>query len=710
MRRKLMSFAVCFLLLLTFFIGIDMDFEIASTARGATLYVGGGGSGNYSTIQDAVDAANPGDTVYAYRGKYLENVVVDKTINLTGEDRDNTTIDGSLGDDVIRVEAHWVNISGFRVNKGSTGIELADVHNCKVFNNNVSTNDNQGIWLLRSIDNEITSNKALYNYMGICLTDSLDNDITGNNVSENDYGISLNDGSGNNITNNILYANNDFGMWLHGSTNNNSIVNNNISLGEKTGIYLSGSAGNDLQGNTMKYNGIRIGGDEVRHWNTHNIDTSNTVNGKPVQYWKNQTGGIVPLGAGQVILANCSNVKIEGQELTNGTVGIQLGFSSSNIIVGNNASSNNFEGIHLFKSNENTIISNFVSSNLQYSGINIDYSEQNNITDNYVSLNIVGIDLYNSDYNLITYNTVFLNDFRGISLRYSSMNGIIGNTVSSNGDYGIYLKTDSSNNSVYHNNIIDNAFQAYDDTNKSNQWDNGYPSGGNYWSDFDNSSEGAYDDYQGINQDVSGSDGIVDNGTIGGGGTNPYAIDNDSQDNYPLINLTKNYIFLYQGWNLISNPRIQPDTNPGTVLSSITGHYKSIQWYNTTDTNDPWKHNCTTKPQHLNDFDSIDPLIGFWIYITEPGGVLLEYFGARPSVSQNIPLHTGWNMVGFPSINNKNRSAALNNLTFGIEVDAIWAFDGSKQSWEAVGPGNDFIIGKGYWIHATQDCTWEVPL
>ncbi|UCE72924.1 MAG: hypothetical protein JSV56_07760, partial [Methanomassiliicoccales archaeon] len=71
MKRKLSSFSVCLILILTILIGIEMEFEMTATARGATLYVGGGGPGNYTVIQDAVNAANPGDTVFVYNGKYL---------------------------------------------------------------------------------------------------------------------------------------------------------------------------------------------------------------------------------------------------------------------------------------------------------------------------------------------------------------------------------------------------------------------------------------------------------------------------------------------------------------------------------------------------------------------------------------------------------------------------------------------------------------
>jgi nitrous oxidase accessory protein NosD len=87
---------------------------------------------NYTSIQDAIDNATVGDTVFVYNGTYYENVIVYVTINLTGEDWNTTIIDGQWNGDVIRVEADYVNITGFTVKRSGnqssspydSGIEL----------------------------------------------------------------------------------------------------------------------------------------------------------------------------------------------------------------------------------------------------------------------------------------------------------------------------------------------------------------------------------------------------------------------------------------------------------------------------------------------------------------------------------------------------------------------------------------------------------
>jgi parallel beta-helix repeat protein len=132
----------------------------------------------------------------------------------------------------------------------------------------------------------------------------------------------------------------------------------------------------------------------------------------------------------------------------------------------------------------------------------------------------------------INHNTISSNDW-GIILNGSSYNIITDNDITLNSHYGAYLNNTTHDNSIYHNNFIDNCLeypatgpQAYDN-GTSNDWDDGYPSGGNYWSDYNET-----DSYGGPSQNLSGSDGI---------GDTHYDIDNDlvgisePQDRYPMM-------------------------------------------------------------------------------------------------------------------------------------------------------------------------------
>jgi hypothetical protein len=102
--------------------------------------------------------------------------------------------------------------------------------------------------------------------------------------------------------------------------------------------------------------------------------------------------------------------------------------------------------------------------------------------------------------------------------------------------------------------------------------------------------------------------------------------------------------------------------------------------------------------------------MGFWIHTTEPNGVIFEYSGTQPTVNQSITLHPGWNMVGYPSLSSYNRTAGLNNLTFDTHIDSIWTYDSAKQKYKQLTASDYFEIGKGYYIHAKEECTWVVPL
>ena len=79
------------------------------------LYVGGSGPGNYSRIQDAVDNASSGDTVFVYddSSPYYESITINAGISLRGEHRNTTSIEG--GNRAISIFTDGVNVSGFRI-------------------------------------------------------------------------------------------------------------------------------------------------------------------------------------------------------------------------------------------------------------------------------------------------------------------------------------------------------------------------------------------------------------------------------------------------------------------------------------------------------------------------------------------------------------------------------------------------------------------
>ena len=331
------------------------------------------------TIQESVDMANEGDTIIVCPGTYVENILVDKSLTIRSENGSDSTIvrAKNSNDHAFKVTADYVNISGFTV-EGATG----------------------GF-----------SGISLY-YADYC-------DISNNNCSNNRDGIFLLDSNNNNISNNNCSNNGDDGIYIHYS-NNNNISNNNCSNNDD-GIHLWDSNNNKLTGNIMLENGIDIWGDSLSDY-THEIDESNTVNGKPVYYWKDVEEGRIPDGAGQVILVNCTNIAIENQNLNNASFGVQIAFSSFIIVKSNNCS-NNGGGISLRDSNSNSILNNNCSKN--WDGISLRDSNSNSVSNNNCSSNNgSGISLEDSNSNSVSNNNCSSNDGSGISLGDSNNNTI----------------------------------------------------------------------------------------------------------------------------------------------------------------------------------------------------------------------------------------------------------------------------------------------
>jgi parallel beta-helix repeat protein len=527
---------------------------------GTTLYVGGNGPNNYTKIQDAIDNASNGDTVFVYddSSPYYENVIVDKSINLTGENKDTTVIDGSKWTSVVYVSAERVNITGFTIRNSGITYPAAAVNiesdSNRVFNN-IFMDNFCSIRLRHSSGNVIMRNKINSNYgKGVTLEYSTDNLIMDNIILKNTHGVFLFHSDNNIISRNHLgYIGSQYGGLMTVRDSPNNTIVGNIFLHSLQGLNLENSNHTVVLNNSFFNNGFTV-------YNSYNnIVFNNTVNDKPLLYLEGVSGtDIVVKEVGQVVLVNCDSIVIQNQMLCNTEVGIELWKSNNCIILNNTVSSNNWHGIWVCHSNNNTISTTTIDSN-NGDGIRIENSCGNTLlgntilgngygvwlknsygnilfTNNISGNNDDGIIVYNCSGTIITRNVIGFNHYYGIWLCSSSdNNNILENNIIRNNNDGIVISYDSNDNFLYHNNFINNTLKNACDEG-INTWDNGYPSGGNYWSDFDEPEEGAYDDYHGPNQDKLGSDGIVDKGYAAGGGLNPYHIPGgDNKDTYPLI-------------------------------------------------------------------------------------------------------------------------------------------------------------------------------
>jgi len=142
---------------------------IISEIDGDYLYVGGIGPNNYTKIQDAIDNASEKDFVFVYNDSspYLENLIVNKTIYLIGEDKDSTVIDGKKISSVVNISANEVTVSGFTIqNSGNNifdhvGIMISSSKN-KIIGNIICYNED-GIFIKNTVFNLISFNIIKWN-------------------------------------------------------------------------------------------------------------------------------------------------------------------------------------------------------------------------------------------------------------------------------------------------------------------------------------------------------------------------------------------------------------------------------------------------------------------------------------------------------------------------------------------------------------------
>jgi parallel beta-helix repeat protein len=329
--------------------------DFVPPARGITITVDDSGGADFEKIQDAINVSSDGDTVFVFNGLYNERIIINRSINLNGEDKRTTKINGSGDLDTIKVTSDWVNITGFTISGAGVtgspdtdaGIELNLVDNCSIYNN-ILIGNIYNFFIYNSSDNSIH-----------------DNALMGDRIR-------LRNSHRNNFSNNYRSGDIFFG-WIYCSDFNKFVNNTNISL------EISECSGYEIHNNTFVDRGIVIYGDRLEYWNTHTIDTTNTINGTSLYYQKDQTSGIVPIEETQVILANCSNFVIKNNNYTKEYTGIRLGFCKNNSII-NNVLSPKTTGIHLHYSNDNNISGNDVSD--AEFGIYTRSSDKNTIGDN----------------------------------------------------------------------------------------------------------------------------------------------------------------------------------------------------------------------------------------------------------------------------------------------------------------------------------------
>jgi len=401
------------------------------TSKGDWLYVGGTGPGNYTRIQDAIDNATTGDTVFVYSGIYYENINIQKTIDVIGQNRNTTIIDGNETGTVVNVTADHVNLSRFTIQNsgqhGNPGGIAVEASYCTIVDN-VITNNSFGI-IFGSLSRDETQDVFAFNPRNQKgSSDSKDNTVLHNIVSNNGVGV-------------FLYTD-----APHNTIDGNTFLQNRAGVG----MYPC-SHHNILSKNTFLNDGLFVLNDTYS-----NVVVNNTVNGKPLLYLEGQSHKVITEDMGQIILVQCHNITVNKQEITNTSLGIELIDTTHCDISQNVIRSNNYVGIFLYQSSDNILMNNNIRAN-SFQGIFI-WGKNNMIADNTITFNTEdGLHLYHSINNTIVGNNISNNNHDGIHIEVSeSYNLISGNKIHQNKNCGMYFSS-NSNNILLNNNITFNT-------------------------------------------------------------------------------------------------------------------------------------------------------------------------------------------------------------------------------------------------------------
>ncbi len=430
----------------------------------------------YATIQEAINsgATFSGHVISIKPGTYRENLVVNKTLSIVGEDKATTIIDGGNRGSAVKITQNNVKLTGFTIK-------------------NSGTNQAAGIFLSQVSMCNITDNVVTQNYYGIILNYSDGNLLRNNELSSNVYGLGLDGNESSGFSNDIDTSNtvngktvyyllnaenadlnpstlpnagylalinctsiNVQGLSLSGNYNGLLLVNtqdstliDNTIANCNEGIRLLNSENNVLRNNHLNDNTYNF---QVQNRALNDVDASNIVNGKPVIYWVNQHDKTVPSDAGFVSLINCSGITVQNLNLTQNWQSILL-LGTTNSTIAYNQVSHSYYGIALEASNQNSISDNKVTNSVQ--GIAFSDSRDNSVTGNTLSDNKFGAYFMSSSYNTLSENVVTANTDHG--LQFSSgcdSNTLTGNRIDLNAIAVEFV--DSSANNIVQNRLTGN--------------------------------------------------------------------------------------------------------------------------------------------------------------------------------------------------------------------------------------------------------------
>lgn len=375
-----------------------------------------------------------GNTFADYRNDATSSNTVNGRPLYYYTDEINRTIPSDAGQ-VLLINCTGCVVSQCHLSNASIGLELAFSSNNRVEDNILANNSVVGIDLdgSENDNNIIRNNRLRGNNYGVDVDSSSRNLFQDNLLTENSLGVSFDACGENTMIGNIIQGG-AYGVFLVSSWNN-VFTGNTLRDAMVFGIFLQSSNFNVFASNAMSNCSIMIYGYDASEYR-NDIDSTNTVNGKPVYYVFGQKGVLIPDDAGEVLLIDSKQCIIKGLRLDKGTVGVMLAYSSNNIIQGNIITNQSMIGIDLgsAENNNNLIQGNILQDNGY--GIDVENSKKNVLRKNRILRNGHGIYLGNAHTTIILRNTISRNNY-GISATTSNKSTLLFNNIYQNYAYGV---------------------------------------------------------------------------------------------------------------------------------------------------------------------------------------------------------------------------------------------------------------------------------
>jgi parallel beta-helix repeat protein len=663
-------------------------------------------SGTYGIDISNTDSHFRISNVYTHSS--LWNVVGISLIGVENGRIENTTTEVT-GHGIWIEDSRNLTIIGSEVTSHNvSAISAQNSHNVTVDMNNLSAVNGIGVSFFHMDNSTIRGNFKSGGGSGIEIEYTENVTISGNTLLDYvdvwvDNGIRVGWSNNATIEGNLVSYTNASAMDIFNSFG--PVIKDNTVIDSKYGMIISEVANAVITNNTFTRNGILLSGYRNYGYDSHSITPDNMVNGLPLYYHSNCTNvNVDGIPVGQLIVANCTGFNARNLIIPETDVAIQIYY-----VDGIRISSSTFAGrlasVFSFLSGEIDVEGNIIGDTMY--GFVFRYSTNITISNNTATrCDYAGIDFMES-YNIkVSGNSVSECGY-GLRLDRTVNPEVWQNTFSDN-YYGIYLDNAGSLR-VYHNNFISNTEQAWPDSLPGYKWDDSYPSGGNYWSDYL-----GLDQFSGPLQDQPGSDGI---------GDTPYMISARYQDSYPLMSpfgfvhplppdLHAAALSGPNSENVTLSWTLSPDDGVG--LGSVIGYEV---YRNTTFDPDALGYQLMTSiPNGTSGFTDTsagegDPNNYFYqVCAVDSSGN--STCGERQAGKFTRAVLEGPNLVSIPLIQSDE---SIEKVLHTVEFDKAWTYDAFRNKWISYmkfkpyrGELKTINNKKGLWINVTEESNLTV--